>query len=189
MGKQVNKMIPLRHSIKFSTSLVKPFPYLTRCLGTTQRNMVPIQAGDAIPSVDLFEGAPNNKVNLADACKDGKFIIFGVPGAFTPGCSKTHLPGYVSQAEDLKGKGYKQIFCVSVNDPFVMAAWGENHNASGNVTMLADTCGDFTKAVDLELTYLQYWELYAAKDSQLLLKMVKLSKLTLSLMELAFHAP
>ena len=101
--------------------------------------------------MDLFEGAPNNKVNLADACIDGKFIIFGVPGAFTPGCSKTHLPGYVSQAEDLRGKGYKQIFCVSVNDPFVMAAWGENHNASGNVTMLADTCGDFTKAVDLEL--------------------------------------
>merc|ERR1711981_925649 len=117
----------------------------------TQSIMAPIQEGDAIPSVDLYEGAPNNKVNLAEACKDGKFVIFGVPGAFTPGCSKTHLPGYVSQAEELKGKGVKEIFCVSVNDPFVMGAWGENQNAGGKVRMLADTCGDFAKAADLEL--------------------------------------
>ena len=107
--------------------------------------------GDSIPSVDLFEGAPNNKVNLADVCQEGKFIIFGVPGAFTPGCSKTHIPGYVAQSDDLKEKGFKQIFCVSVNDPFVMAAWGENQNATGKVTMLADTCGEFTRSVDLEL--------------------------------------
>ena len=113
--------------------------------------MAPIKAGDAIPNVDLFEGAPDKKVNLAEECKSGKYVIFGVPGAFTPGCSKTHLPGYVSTAEDLKAKGIKDIFCVAVNDPFVMAAWGENQNAGGKVRMLADTCGDLTKALELEL--------------------------------------
>lgn len=75
--------------------------------------------------MDLFENDPGTKVNLADLTKSGKFIVFGVPGAFTPGCSKTHLPGYVSKAEELKGKGIKEIICVAVNDPFVMAAWGE----------------------------------------------------------------
>merc|ERR1712156_780608 len=88
---------------------------------------------------------------LTGECKSCKYVIFGVPGAFTPGCSKTHLPGYVSSAEDLKAKGIKDIFCVAVNDPFVMAAWGSNQNADGKVRMLADTCGDLTKALELEL--------------------------------------
>merc|ERR1712156_549264 len=105
--------------------------------------------GDEIPSVDLFEGNPDTKVNLAEVCKEGKYVIFGVPGAFTPGCSKTHLPGYVEQADELKAKGVKEIFCISVNDPFVMAAWGENQKADGKVRMLADTCGEFVKATDL----------------------------------------
>merc|ERR1711963_1235318 len=122
-----------------------------RSFSSTTIRMAPIAVGDSVPSVDLFEGAPDKKVNLAEECKSGKHVIFGVPGAFTPGCSKTHLPGYVSKAEELKGKGVSQIFCVSVNDPFVMAAWGENQNATGKVAMLADTCGDFTKAIDLEL--------------------------------------
>jgi 2-Cys peroxiredoxin 5 len=63
----------------------------------------------------------------------------GVPGAFTPGCSKTHLPGYVQDYEAFKSKGIDEIVCVSVNDPFVMAAWGENQNATGKIRMLADT--------------------------------------------------
>jgi len=88
--------------------------------------MAPVQVGDAVPSVDLFEGAPDQKVNLAEVCKEGKVVIFGVPGAFTPGCSKTHLPGYVEDADKLKAKGIKDIICVSVNDPFVMGAWGKD---------------------------------------------------------------
>lgn len=77
--------------------------------------------------MDLFEGAPDKKVNLAEACKEGKYVVFGVPGAFTPGCSKTHLPGYLEKAEELKGQGVKEVFCIAVNDPFVMGAWGEAH--------------------------------------------------------------
>merc|ERR1712223_1198427 len=115
-------------------------------------SMAPVKVGDSVPSVDLFEGAPDQKVNLADVCKDGKVVVFGVPGAFTPGCSKTHLPGYVEGADSLKAKGIKEIICVSVNDPFVMAAWGKDQNADGKVRMLADTCGDLTKALDLELS-------------------------------------
>jgi len=114
--------------------------------------MAPVKVGDAVPNVDLFEGAPDGKVNLAEVCKEGKVIIFGVPGAFTPGCSKTHLPGYVEGADALKAKGVKDIICVAVNDPFVMAAWGKDQKADGKVRMLADTCGDLTKALDLELT-------------------------------------
>jgi len=112
---------------------------------------MPPKVGDTLPSVDLFEGNPGGKVNLAELGKGKKIVVFGVPGAFTPGCSKTHLPGYVKDAEAIKGKGVAEIVCVSVNDPFVMAAWGEQHKADGKVRMLADTNGALAKALDLEL--------------------------------------
>jgi len=108
-----------------------------------------IAVGDNLPSVDLFENTPTEKVNLADAARSKKIIVFGVPGAFTPGCSKTHLPGYIQKANYLKSQGVSEIFCVSVNDPFVMAAWGKEHNATGKVRMLADPKAEFTDAIDL----------------------------------------
>uniref|UniRef100_A0A087ZJU1 Peroxiredoxin-5 n=1 Tax=Anopheles darlingi TaxID=43151 RepID=A0A087ZJU1_ANODA len=111
--------------------------------------MVQIKEGDKVPSVDLFEDSPANKVNIADLCAGKKVILFAVPGAFTPGCSKTHLPGYVEKATDLKSSGATEIVCVSVNDPFVMSAWGKQHNATGKVRMLADPAAVFTKALDL----------------------------------------
>lgn len=111
--------------------------------------MVQIKEGDKIPSIDLFEDSPANKVNIADLCSGKKVILFAVPGAFTPGCSKTHLPGYVDKAGDLKSSGAAEIVCVSVNDPFVMSAWGKQHNASGKVRMLADPAAAFTKALEL----------------------------------------
>jgi len=113
--------------------------------------MAPVAVGDKVPSVTLFENSPANKVDLAELCAGKKVVIFGVPGAFTPGCSKTHLPGYVEAAADLKGKGINEIVCVSVNDPFVMEAWGKDQAADGKVRMLADTCGDLAKALDLQL--------------------------------------
>merc|ERR1711928_318997 len=112
---------------------------------------MPINVGDKIPSVDLFEDSPANKVNTSELTAGKKTVIFGVPGAFTPGCSKTHLPGYVADFDKLKAKGVDEVVCISVNDPFVMAAWGKDQNASGKVRMLADTAGAFTKALDLEM--------------------------------------
>ncbi|XP_059614699.1 peroxiredoxin-5, mitochondrial [Phlebotomus argentipes] len=132
-----------------------PSLFLTRriavsfCRAISTSRMVQIKEGDKLPGADLFEDSPANKVNTADLCRGKKVILFAVPGAFTPGCSKTHLPGYVDKAEELKGQGVSEIVCVSVNDPFVMSAWGKDHAAGGKVRMLADPCGAFTKAVDL----------------------------------------
>lgn len=78
----------------------------------------------------------------------GKAVIFAVPGAFTPGCSKTHLPGYIESYDKLKAAGVDVVACVSVNDPFVMAAWGEAHGAAGKVRMLADLNNELGKAFD-----------------------------------------
>ncbi|XP_002916710.1 peroxiredoxin-5, mitochondrial [Ailuropoda melanoleuca] len=113
--------------------------------------MAPIKVGDAIPSVVVFEGEPGNKVNLAELFKGKKGVLFGVPGAFTPGCSKTHLPGFVEQADALKAKGVQVIACLSVNDVFVTEEWGRAHNSGGKVRLLADPTGAFGKETDLLL--------------------------------------
>merc|ERR1712018_644661 len=130
-----------RASSRLSSHFITANTYLRqksiKSIHSSTLKMAPVQVGDAVPSVDLFEGAPDQKVNLAEVCKDGKVVIFGVPGAFTPGCSKTHLPGYVQDADKLKSAGVKEIFCVSVNDPFVMGAWGKDQKADGKVQMLA----------------------------------------------------
>uniref|UniRef100_A0A8I5ZR89 Peroxiredoxin-5 n=1 Tax=Rattus norvegicus TaxID=10116 RepID=A0A8I5ZR89_RAT len=109
------------------------------------------EVGDTIPSVEVFEGEPGKKVNLAELFKDKKGVLFGVPGAFTPGCSKTHLPGFVEQAGALKAKGAQVVACLSVNDVFVTAEWGRAHQAEGKVQLLADPTGAFGKETDLLL--------------------------------------
>jgi len=113
--------------------------------------MAPVAVGDKVPAINLFENTPDNKVDLAALCAGKKVIVFAVPGAFTPGCSKTHLPGYVAKAADIKAKGVDEIVCISVNDPFVMGAWGKDQGAEGKVRMLADTCAELTKAFGLDL--------------------------------------
>ncbi|XP_031572053.1 peroxiredoxin-5, mitochondrial-like [Actinia tenebrosa] len=122
-----------------------------RNLKTSAFLAMPIKVGDKLPSVEVMEGTPKDKVNIAKLFEGKKGILFAVPGAFTPGCSKTHLPGYIADHSKLTGKGVEVIACVAVNDPFVMAAWGEAHGAAGKVHMLADTNCAFTKAVDMEL--------------------------------------
>ncbi|XP_054998443.1 peroxiredoxin-5, mitochondrial [Sorex araneus] len=113
--------------------------------------MGPIKVGDAVPSVVVFEKEPGNKVNLAELFKGKKGVLFGVPGAFTPGCSKTHLPGYVEDAEKLKAKGVQLVACLSVNDVFVTEEWGKAHKAEGKVRLLADPTGAFGKETGLLL--------------------------------------
>mmetsp|Transcript_162522 Transcript_162522/g.516296 ORF Transcript_162522/g.516296 Transcript_162522/m.516296 type:complete len:209 (-) Transcript_162522:145-771(-) len=107
--------------------------------------------GDSLPSVDVDEGKPGQTVNIADLFKGKKGVLFGVPGAFTPTCSEKHLPGYLEMSEELKAAGAEVVVCVSVNDPFVMAAWGKQKEAEGKVRMLADTKCQLTKALDMEL--------------------------------------
>jgi len=120
-----------------------------RSFVTTAANRIAV--GDKLPEVTLFEETPGGAVDLSKLFAGKKGVLFGVPGAFTPGCSATHLPGYLTHLEALKGKGVAEVACVAVNDPFVMKAWGDAQGATGKIRMLADTCGEFTKAADLEL--------------------------------------
>ncbi|HUJ03046.1 MAG TPA: peroxiredoxin [Rhizomicrobium sp.] len=112
-----------------------------------------IKVGDKVPSATLMQmkgGAPQ-PVKTDDFFAGKKTVVFGLPGAFTPTCSAKHLPGFVQHAENLREKGVDQIACVSVNDAFVMGAWGENQHAGDKVAMLADGNGDFTRALGLEM--------------------------------------
>lgn len=112
-----------------------------------------IQVGDKLPSVKLkqFTSEGLQDVDTGEFFAGKKVVLFGVPGAFTPTCSQTHLPGFVSKADELKAKGVAEVACVSVNDPFVMKAWAEQQGATGKVAMLPDGNGEFTKALGLEL--------------------------------------
>jgi len=110
-----------------------------------------IQVNDAIPSskVKTIVAGEAQEVDTAELFASGKSVIFGLPGAFTPTCSKAHLPGFVVNADTIKDKGVKRIVCMSVNDAFVMGAWAESSNAS-EITMLADGNCDFSKALGLD---------------------------------------
>ena len=108
---------------------------------------------DQIPDIEIFhllDGEPQTS-KIRDILGTGKVILFGLPGAFTSTCSKLHLPGYVANAGKIKAKGIDNIFCLSVNDPFVMNAWGEANNAAGKITMLSDPYLLFTKAIGAEV--------------------------------------
>jgi peroxiredoxin len=112
-----------------------------------------IKVGDKIPSATLMQmkdGGP--KPVTTDQLFAGKKVaLFALPGAFTPTCSAKHLPGFIQHFDALKAKGIDAIACVSVNDAFVMGAWGDQQKAGDKVMMLADGNGDFTRALGLEL--------------------------------------
>jgi peroxiredoxin len=112
-----------------------------------------IKVGDKVPAVNfrVLTAEGPKELTSDELFKGKKVAFFAVPGAFTPTCSQRHLPGYVDKAAALKAKGVDTIACVSVNDAFVMGAWGKDQKTDGKVTMLADGSGDFTRAVDLEL--------------------------------------
>lgn len=117
-----------------------------------------IKVGDKVPSATLMQmkgGAPQ-PVKTDDLFAEKKVALFALPGAFTPTCSAKHLPGFVQSAGDLKKKGVDAIACVSVNDAFVMGAWGQNQNVGDKVMMLADGNGEFTRALGLEMDASKY---------------------------------
>jgi glutaredoxin/glutathione-dependent peroxiredoxin len=110
-----------------------------------------IKVGDKLPNVDLMmmtETGPS-KVSVSDLFGGKKVALFAVPGAYTPTCSAKHLPGFVDNASNFSSKGVDEIVCLSVNDPFVMGAWGKDHNA-GSIKMVADPDAAFTKAMNVE---------------------------------------
>jgi peroxiredoxin len=117
-----------------------------------------IKVGDKIPSAILMQmkdGAPR-PVKTDELFADKKVVLFALPGAFTPTCSAKHLPGFIQHAAEIKEKGVDVIACLSVNDAFVMGAWGNAHNSGDKVMMLADGNGDFTKALGLEMDASKY---------------------------------
>ena len=112
-----------------------------------------IQVGDKIPSVTLKHLAADGmqEVTTDEVFSGKKVVMFAVPGAFTPTCSAKHLPGYIEYASALKDKGVDSIVCLSVNDPFVMKAWGDKQGAGDNVMLLPDGNGELTRALGLEM--------------------------------------
>ena len=108
---------------------------------------------DSIPQAQIFhliDGEPKQE-SIKEVFGQKKILLFGLPGAFTSTCSKIHLPGYVNNVEKIRSKGIEKIFCISVNDPYVMNAWGEANNVGNNITMLADPYLSFTKSIGAEV--------------------------------------
>ena len=117
-----------------------------------------IKVGDPLPAVTLQEYSEvegngcsigPNPVNVAEAAKGKTIALFALPGAFTPTCSAKHVPGYVEKVNELKGAGVDEIWCLSVNDAFVMGAWARDQKTAGKVRMMADGSADFAKATGL----------------------------------------
>jgi glutaredoxin/glutathione-dependent peroxiredoxin len=124
-----------------------------------------IQIGERLPEGKLSEFIETetagcslgpNTFQVSELAKGKKIVIFGLPGAFTPTCSAQHVPGYVQHADEIKAKGVDEIWCISVNDAFVMGAWGRDQKATGIVRMMADGNGDFSKALGLDADFSKY---------------------------------
>jgi len=119
-----------------------------------------IKAGDRLPEGTLQEfievegngcSVGPNTFKVQDLVKGKKIAIFGLPGAFTPTCSAKHVPGYVANIDKLKAKGVDEVWCISVNDPFVMGAWSRDQKAGGKIRFMADGSAEYTKKLGLDL--------------------------------------
>ncbi len=112
-----------------------------------------IAVGDTVPTVTLKHMTDDGPKGIGtDELFSGKkVVLFALPGAFTPTCSKSHLPGYVVKSDDLFAKGVDRIICLSVNDAFVMGAWGKDQNVEDRIMMIADGNADFSRAIGLEV--------------------------------------
>ena len=124
-----------------------------------------IKIGDKLPAGNLAEfievesegcSLGPNTFKVEDLTKGKTIAIFGLPGAYTPTCSAKHVPGYVQHAAEFKAKGVDEIWCISVNDAFVMGAWGREQKAVGTVRMMADGNADFSKALGLDADFSKF---------------------------------
>ena len=117
-----------------------------------------IKEGDKLPNSKVFvinmnKEYEHKEISTSEILNKDKIILFGLPGAFTPGCSKKHLPSFLESTEKLKEKNIRKVFCISINDPFVMEAWGKSYNLKDELTLLADVKGDFTKSIGAEFNW------------------------------------
>jgi len=119
-----------------------------------------IKVGDRLPEGTLTEFIETetagcslgpNSFKVADLVKGKKIAIFGLPGAYTPTCSAKHVPSYLANYDQLRAKGVDEVWCISVNDAFVMGAWGRDQKAAGKIRMMADGSAEFTRKLGLEL--------------------------------------
>ena len=127
-----------------------------------------IKEGDKLPdaTVVILE-KEHTEINTSKILNKDKVILFGLPGAFTPTCSNKHLPSFLKSAEELKKKNIKKVFCISVNDPFVMDAWGKSYSLKDQITLLADVNGNFTKCIGAEFNW-RGWGLRSKRYTMLL---------------------
>ena len=118
-----------------------------------------IKIGDRIPDATLFESTefgdacplPPAKVSVAEATQGKRIVMFGLPGAFTPTCSAKHVPSYLQNLDALRDKGVDEVWCLSANDGYVMAAWGRDHDAMGKIRFLGDGSAELTRKLGLEV--------------------------------------
>jgi glutaredoxin/glutathione-dependent peroxiredoxin len=135
------------------------YPAVRTVTGRSRKDKkMSIKVGEKIPSVSLkyMDKDGMQTVKSDELFKGKKVVLFALPGAFTPTCSAKHLPGFVQHADAIKGKGIDQIACLSVNDAFVMDAWGKAQNVGDKVLMLADGNAEFSKAVGLTMDGTNY---------------------------------
>ena len=131
-----------------------------------------IKEGDKLPSakvlvIDIDKEYKHKEISTNEIFNKGKVILFGLQGAFTPGCSKKHLPSFLGSTEELKRKNISKVFCISINDPFVMEAWGKSYNLKDQLILLADAKGDFTKSIGAEFNW-RSWGLRSKRYTMLL---------------------
>ena len=127
-----------------------------------------IKEGDTLPDVKVFVIDKEHKeISTKEILNKDKVILFGVPGAFTPTCSNQHLPSFIKSTEKLREKNIKKVFCISINDPYVMDAWGKNYSLKNELILLADVKGDFTKSIGAEFNW-RGWSLRSKRYTMLL---------------------
>ena len=127
-----------------------------------------LKEGEKLPNVKLILVEKEHKeIYTSEILNNNKVILFGLPGAFTPTCSNKHLPSFLNSTEKLKKKNIKKVFCISVNDPFVMEAWGKSYSLKDQITLLADVNANFTKSIGAEFNW-RGWGLRSKRYTMLI---------------------